>query len=205
MSPALRRIAAAAQVQEQAVDTVVATDLGVEGRRQQRALTDRDDPTHGRPRPDTGEHLDLVGGEVGEFVGVELFGRRSGETALLAGFLSQADRTVIAEVPADLDVLLPLLLEDKRANPQGYAICMISEGAAMAGEADSLQGAGGESLYRACTSEHHHHLICRVCGLTLEIEAHRVETWADEVAAAHGFASPSHTIDIFGVCAACRS
>lgn len=65
---------------------------------------------------------------------VELFGRRSGETALLAGFLSQADRTVIAEVPADLDVLLPLLLEDKASNPDNYAICMISEGASIAGE-----------------------------------------------------------------------
>ncbi|MCB2061930.1 MAG: ATP-dependent 6-phosphofructokinase [Novosphingobium sp.] len=65
---------------------------------------------------------------------VELFGRRSGETALLSGFLSQVDRTVIAEVPADLDVLLPLLLEDKHSNPQGYAMCMISEGATIAGE-----------------------------------------------------------------------
>ena len=67
---------------------------------------------------------------------VELFGRRSGETALLAGFLSQADRTVIAEVPADLDVLVPLLLEDQAENPENYAICMISEGATIAG-ADS--------------------------------------------------------------------
>jgi len=65
---------------------------------------------------------------------VELFGRRSGETALLSGFLSQADRTVIAEVPADLDALIPLLLEDKRGNPQGYAICMVSEGATISGE-----------------------------------------------------------------------
>jgi 6-phosphofructokinase len=65
---------------------------------------------------------------------VELFGRRSGETALLSGFLGQVDRTVIAEVPADLDVLLPLLLDDKRANPQNYAICMISEGATILGE-----------------------------------------------------------------------
>src|SRR5688572_6758023 len=65
---------------------------------------------------------------------VELFGRRSGETALLAGFLAQVDRTVIAEVPADLDVLLPLLAEDKASNPAGYAICVISEGAKIKGE-----------------------------------------------------------------------
>ncbi len=70
---------------------------------------------------------------------VELFGRRSGETALLAGFLAQVDRTVIAEVPADLDVLLPLLAEDKASNPAHYAMCVISEGATIAGE-----GAAGD-------------------------------------------------------------
>ncbi len=67
---------------------------------------------------------------------VELFGRRSGETALLSGFLAQVDRTVIAEVPADLDVLLPLLAEDKASNPAHYAMCVISEGASIAGEAN---------------------------------------------------------------------
>ena len=65
---------------------------------------------------------------------VELFGRRSGETALLAGYLAQVDRTVIAEVPADLDRLLPLLAEDKATNPAHYAMCVISEGASIAGE-----------------------------------------------------------------------
>jgi 6-phosphofructokinase 1 len=65
---------------------------------------------------------------------VELFGRRSGETALLAGFLAQVDRTVIAEVPADLDRLLPLLAEDKASNPASYAMCVISEGASIAGD-----------------------------------------------------------------------
>jgi ATP-dependent phosphofructokinase / diphosphate-dependent phosphofructokinase len=65
---------------------------------------------------------------------VELFGRRSGETALLAGFLAQVDRSIISEVPADLDVLLPLLADDKASNPAGYAMCVISEGARIAGE-----------------------------------------------------------------------
>ena len=67
---------------------------------------------------------------------VELFGRRSGETALLAGFLAQVDRTVIAEVPADLDVLLPLLAEDKASNPANYAMCVISEGASIKGQSE---------------------------------------------------------------------
>lgn len=65
---------------------------------------------------------------------VELFGRRSGETALLAGFLAQVDRTVIAEIPAHLDQLLPLLAQDKTDSGAGYAMCVISEGATIAGE-----------------------------------------------------------------------
>ena len=68
---------------------------------------------------------------------VELFGRRSGETALLAGFLAQVDRTVISEVPADLDVLLPLLARDKRSRPANYAVCVISEGARLSTDADT--------------------------------------------------------------------
>jgi 6-phosphofructokinase 1 len=70
---------------------------------------------------------------------VELFGRRSGETALLAGFLAQVDRTVIAEVPADLDRLLPLLAEDRATNPANYAMCVISEGARIKGEANGAE------------------------------------------------------------------
>jgi len=65
---------------------------------------------------------------------VELFGRRSGETALLAGFLAQVDRTVIAEIPVDLDVLLPLLARDRSDSGECYAMCVVSEGARIAGE-----------------------------------------------------------------------
>src|SRR3546814_7851687 len=65
---------------------------------------------------------------------IELFGRRSGETALLSGFLAQVDRTIIAEVPADLDVLLPLLIADRKSRPTNYAVCVISEGARLSSD-----------------------------------------------------------------------
>ena len=74
---------------------------------------------------------------------------------------------------------------------------------AIQNEADSLQSKDGELLYRACGTSHHHHLICRKCGKTVEIEADKVEAWADEVAKEHGFTKPSHTIDIFGDCGNC--
>lgn len=71
------------------------------------------------------------------------------------------------------------------------------------GDADALQQEG-ESLYRACTpGSHHHHLICRNCGRTVEISADPVEQWAKDVAAANGFTQPEHVVDVFGQCADC--
>ena len=87
--------------------------------------------------------------ESHERVGViELFGRRSGETALLAGFLAQVDRTIIAEVPADLDRLLPLLARDKDGNPAHYAMCVISEGATILGEESEAEGLSKPASHR---------------------------------------------------------
>ena len=77
-------------------------------------------------------------------------------------------------------------------------------GLAATGDADSLQSPEGEALYRACsTQEHHHHLICRSCGLTVEIEAKDVEQWAHRTAALHGFTEAAHVVDIFGLCTPC--
>jgi len=73
------------------------------------------------------------------------------------------------------------------------------------GDADSLQQEG-EILYRACTTgSHHHHLICRTCGRTVEISADPVEHWAREVAAANGFTRPNHVVDVFGYCPDCSA
>jgi Fur family ferric uptake transcriptional regulator len=72
------------------------------------------------------------------------------------------------------------------------------------GEADALQQ-DGETLYRACTSGHHHHLICRKCGTAVEIEADAVERWAHAVAAENGFTQPEHVVDVFGLCADCSA
>lgn len=75
---------------------------------------------------------------------------------------------------------------------------------AESGEIDVISGPGGESLYRACSGGHHHHLVCRTCGLTIEIEGPPVETWAADVARRHGFEQVSHTVEIFGECPDCR-
>lgn len=68
---------------------------------------------------------------------IELFGRRSGETALLSGYLAQVARTVIAEVPVDPEILVPLLAEDREKSGENYAMCVISEGASILGAEES--------------------------------------------------------------------
>jgi 6-phosphofructokinase len=60
---------------------------------------------------------------------IELFGRHSGETSLIAAYLAGADRAIISEVPFDIERLADLLMADKTANPSRYAILTISEGA----------------------------------------------------------------------------
>jgi 6-phosphofructokinase 1 len=64
---------------------------------------------------------------------VEVFGRYSGETSLVSAYLSGVDRTVISEVPFDVEKLGRLLMSDKRDNPSRYAMMTISEGAQMIG------------------------------------------------------------------------
>jgi Fur family ferric uptake transcriptional regulator len=72
------------------------------------------------------------------------------------------------------------------------------------GDVDVLRTDDGESVYRRCsTGAHHHHLVCRSCGRTVEVEGPTVERWADTVSAQHGFRDVTHTVEIFGTCAHC--
>jgi Fur family transcriptional regulator, ferric uptake regulator len=71
------------------------------------------------------------------------------------------------------------------------------------GEVDVLRNDDGEALYRRCSDGHHHHLVCRGCGRTVEVAGPTVERWADKVAAEHGYTDVSHTLEIFGTCGSC--
>ncbi|GAB4440738.1 MAG: 6-phosphofructokinase [Chloroflexi bacterium OHK40] len=64
---------------------------------------------------------------------IELFGRNSGETALISAYLADADRALISEVPFDVERLARFVVEDRRANPSNYAVVVVSEGASMLG------------------------------------------------------------------------
>ena len=69
------------------------------------------------------------------------------------------------------------------------------------GAVDTIRDPSGEILYRQCGSTvHHHHLTCRVCGSSVEVEGRAVEQWAEKVAAEAGFTAVDHTVELFGLC-----
>lgn len=76
---------------------------------------------------------------------------------------------------------------------------------AAADEVDTIVREDGESVYRRCSGTHHHHLVCRSCGRTVEVIGPAVEKWAQGVADEHGFTDVSHTLELFGLCSSCSS
>ena len=70
--------------------------------------------------------------------------------------------------------------------------------------ADVVHREDGESQFRLCgatVEAHHHHLVCRKCGRSVEVEGPEVEAWAERVAEAAGYTDISHTVELFGLCA----
>jgi Fur family ferric uptake transcriptional regulator len=68
---------------------------------------------------------------------------------------------------------------------------------------DLLRREDGEAIYRLCRQTHHHHLVCKECGSTIEIEGDALERWVEVVAKEHGFREAEHSADIFGICSKC--
>ena len=71
------------------------------------------------------------------------------------------------------------------------------------GDADALAGSDGETKYRICGADHHHHLICNACGVAVEFELPGFEAETDRLAKAYGFSGVSHSIELFGLCEKC--
>jgi len=71
--------------------------------------------------------------------------------------------------------------------------------------ADVVHREDGESQFRLCGAAvdrggHHHHVVCRECGRSVEVAGPEVEDWAERVAAAAGYTDISHTVEVFGLC-----
>jgi len=73
-----------------------------------------------------------------------------------------------------------------------------------AGEVDVLV-LDEQAAYRCCSPQHHHHLVCRRCGCTIEVTATAVEQWAAALAQQYGFTEIDHLTEVTGVCPTCQS
>ena len=77
---------------------------------------------------------------------------------------------------------------------------------ASTGEVDVVMTDRGESLYRRCVVEaHHHHLSCRRCGATVEVDAPDLEKWSHEIGRRFDYHELRHVVEFSGICPSCQA
>ncbi len=119
-------------------------------------------------------------------------------------------RAAVEALLVDLDDFMSAQNLHARLRAQGQNVGLATvyrtlQAMASDGEVDMLRTAIGEAVYRQCRSgHHHHHLVCRSCGRTVEVEGPAVESWADKVSADNGFSDVQHTLEIIGTCSSCQ-
>ncbi|AWB81471.1 transcriptional repressor [Corynebacterium yudongzhengii] len=127
------------------------------------------------------------------------------------GVRNTRQRTAVVDLLSELDNFASAKeihreLEERDARVGLTTVYRTLQSLAEIDAVDVLHMASGESLYRAChTDDHHHHLVCTECGRTEEIDGGPVEKWAKDVAKSHGFRLTGHDAEIFGVCQDCAA
>jgi len=123
---------------------------------------------------------------------------------------TKAQRAVL-DVLADTGTFLSAQDIHGRLRATGSAVGLTSvyravQALADDGSVDVLRREGGESTFRRCdTRSHHHHLVCRRCGATVEVEAPGLERWLAAIARTHRYDVESHLLEVVGVCPRCTT
>jgi Fur family ferric uptake transcriptional regulator len=64
----------------------------------------------------------------------------------------------------------------------------------------------GEHAYVACEpDEHHHHVVCSVCGRSTEVGELGLGPILERIESSTGFAIDSHRLEVFGICPDCQA
>ncbi len=69
---------------------------------------------------------------------------------------------------------------------------------------NKLQIESGISHYELNGLSHHHHIICKKCGETKEIDVCPYASLEDEQLESLGFKATDHKFEIYGYCSKCR-
>ncbi|GAA4677818.1 Fur family transcriptional regulator [Gordonia humi] len=126
----------------------------------------------------------------------------------VTGQRSTKQRAAIADVLSATDDFLSAQQLHDKLRDRGESIGLTTvyrnlQALTEAEQIDAIWDGSGETRYRHCSTGHHHHLVCRECGNTVEVQADPVERWAAKIAAENDFSDISHTVEIFGTCAEC--
>ena len=117
---------------------------------------------------------------------------------------------VLAELDQTDDFLTAQQIYD-RMRKRGHGIGLSTvyrtmHGLCVRGEVDAVYTDRGEQVFRRCrTEEHHHYVICRSCGLGIEVFSPPLEQLAAALIRAHGFTNDDHRIELYGKCPRCVS
>jgi Fur family ferric uptake transcriptional regulator len=120
-------------------------------------------------------------------------------------------RAAVEAVLAEIDDFLSAQALHARLRVQSQNVGLATvyrtlQAMAADGDVDMMRTPDGEAVYRRCnTGRHHHHLVCRSCGRTVEVEGPAVERWADKIGADNDFSDVVHTLEIVGTCADCQA
>lgn len=126
------------------------------------------------------------------------------------GARNTRQRTAVVELMQDMDKFASAKsiyekLEDRGEKVGLTTVYRTLQSLAEIEAVDVLHMASGETLYRACqTDAHHHHLVCTECGKAEEIAGGPVEKWAHDVAKQYGFEVTGHDAEIYGLCVECQ-
>lgn len=72
--------------------------------------------------------------------------------------------------------------------------------------ADAVRDETGRQLFHARPANHpRHHIVCKVCGRTIRVDAEQVVRWATEMAAQYGFSASEPLIRLTGRCPQCAA
>ena len=73
------------------------------------------------------------------------------------------------------------------------------------GVVDELSHRAGRAAIGSASPGHHHHMVCERCHRVEELEGCGADDWIAQRSRRHGFQVASHTVEVFGLCAACRA
>lgn len=126
------------------------------------------------------------------------------------GARNTKQRTAVVEVMREMDTFasakeIHRQLQDRQEKVGLTTVYRTLQSLADIEAVDALHMPSGETLYRHCEAEgHHHHLVCTKCGRTEEIDGGPIEDWAKDIARQYGFELTGHDAEIFGTCSSCQ-